>query len=77
MSHIPINEIPWEKQNHDTRKASEARKRKVVMISQSGKQTAFESIKEASMKTGICKPCICRCCKGKQGASFGFRLKYV
>lgn len=53
-------------------------KRKVVMISAStGKRTEFPSIKDASKKTGLHEPCICRCCNGKQGMTGGFAFSYV
>jgi len=57
--------------------ASEARKRKVVMISRIGKRTVFNSIKEASEMTGLHEPCICRCCRSKQGRTGGVTFRYI
>lgn len=53
-------------------------KRKVVMISAyTGKRTEFSSIRDASRKTGLHEPCICRCCNGKQKTTCGFTFSYV
>lgn len=64
-------------EHYNTFHASEARKRKVVMISLNGKRTEFNSIKEAAKETGLHEPCICRCCKGEQYMTGGFRFSYV
>ena len=61
----------------DTTRASEARKRKIVMISKNGIRKEFDSIKDAAKETGLHEPCICRCCKGKQGLTGGLRFVYV
>lgn len=61
--------------NKDTRKASEARKRKIVMVS--GLVTkVFSSIREASEITGCHEPAIFRCCNGKQGKTCGVTFRY-
>lgn len=77
MAHIPINELPWGMRNHDTSKANEARKRKVKAIIGINQSVVYNSIKEASMSTGIHGSRICRCCKGKQGRAAGIRFQYV
>lgn len=69
--------IPIEKRNHDTRKASEARKRKVVMVSYKGARQVFSSIKEASDATGLYQSAICRCCRGDLEYTGGFRFYYL
>lgn len=63
--------------NKDTCRASESRKRKVVMISYNGTETKFASIKEASQATGLYMSKICACCRGKQVFTGGFRFKYL
>lgn len=60
----------------DTSHATEARKRKVVMITGFNDRTVFSSIKEAAEQTGLFESCICRCCKGQLGRTGGARFKY-
>ena len=69
--------IPIDKRNHDTRKASESRKRKVVMISYKGSEQVFQSIKDAANATGLYESAICRCCRGNLKYTGGFRFKYL
>lgn len=64
------------KRNFDTTHATKARLRPVIMTSYKGKETFFSSIKEASEKTGLHRPCICRCCRGTQEYTGGFKFRY-
>ncbi|WP_258226571.1 NUMOD1 domain-containing DNA-binding protein [Aestuariibaculum sp. M13] len=53
------------------------RKKKVVLYSLAGKPLAeFQSVAEASKKTGVSKTCIARCCRGERPHSGGFIWKY-
>lgn len=72
-----IIRIPIDRRNHDTRNASEARKRKVVMVSYRGARQVFSSIKDASEATGLYQSAICRCCRGGLKYTGGFRFYYL
>ena len=72
-----VLKIPIEKRNHDTRNASNARKRKVVMTSYNGQEQVFPSIKDASDATGLYQSSICRCCRGSLKYTGGFQFKYL
>ena len=62
--------------NKDTHRAIEARKRKVVMITLYGSEV-FDSIKEASIRTGFYQSAICNCCRRKQGQTGGVTFRYL
>lgn len=54
------------------------RKKQVVQYSLSGKQIAvYESVAEASKKTGVSKTCISRVCRKERKSSSGFIWKYL
>lgn len=53
------------------------RKKKVIQFTLLGNTIAsFDSVVEASLKTGISKTCIARCCRGERQHSGGFRWEY-
>lgn len=53
------------------------RKKQVIQNALSGKQIAvYESVADASKKTGISKTCIARCCRGERQQSGGFLWNY-
>ena len=53
------------------------RKKRVVQLSPSGTEIAeFDSVAEASRKTGISKTCISRVCRGEREFSGNFKWKY-
>ncbi len=54
------------------------RKKKVIQYDLEDNRIAiFESVAEASSKTGISKTCISRCCRGEREQSGGFLWKYI
>lgn len=62
--------------NKDTSKATQARRRRVVMIGKSGIIRCFDSIKEASDMTGIPSSHICLNCRGKSSWAGGYQFRY-
>ena len=53
------------------------RKKKVIQFTLLGNIIAsFDSVADASLKTGISKTCIARCCRGERQHSGGFRWEY-
>jgi len=62
--------------NKDTSKATQARRRRVVMMGKSGIIRSFDSIKEASELTGIPSSHICRNCRGQLSWAGGYQFRY-
>ncbi|WP_405330778.1 NUMOD1 domain-containing DNA-binding protein [Leeuwenhoekiella sp. LLG6367-2.1] len=53
------------------------RKKKVIQLSLSGlKLATYESVAEASRKSGISKTCIARCCRGEREFSGNFKWTF-
>ncbi|NER10040.1 NUMOD1 domain-containing protein [Muriicola jejuensis] len=56
----------------------EGRRKLVIQIDLEGNILAeYSSVAEASVKTGISKTCISRCCRGERDKSGGFRWYYL
>ena len=54
------------------------RKKKVIQLDFENNFIAeFQSVSEASRKTGISKTCISRCCRGERKSTGGYKWKYI
>ena len=64
-------------QNNTFKPTQDGTKKKVLRYSLDGEILAqYNSVAEASRKTGISKTCISRCCRGERKSSSGFLWKY-
>lgn len=67
----------WSHEKHDIYTIPNKQKRKVCQIKEKRMINIFDSLTEASMKTGINCACICECCKGRQKTAGGYIWRYT
>jgi group I intron endonuclease len=64
--------------NNTFRPSVDSRKRKVCQYSLNDEILGqYNSVAEASLRTGLSKTCISRCCRGERKSSSGFLWKYL
>jgi hypothetical protein len=65
-------------QNNTFKPPRDGRKKKVLQYSLAGEILAqYNSVAEASKKSGVSKTCISRCCRNERRSSSGFIWKYI